>query len=48
MTELYIALGIVGFLIVALLVFLKTRPDNFRIERRAQIGASGRVRLDQA
>jgi len=40
--EVYIGIAIaVLVLIVALLVFIGTRPADFRIERSAQIGASG-------
>jgi len=39
MTEVYIILGIVVVLILALIVFISMRPGSFRVERSAPIGA---------
>jgi Polyketide cyclase / dehydrase and lipid transport len=39
MPTLLLILGIVAVLIVALVVFISTRPGQFRVERSAQVGA---------
>jgi hypothetical protein len=43
MTEILVVLGIVAVLIVGLVVFIGTRPGQFRIERSAQVSAPAAI-----